>query len=92
VQHEVASCIIKDGLSTPTKIRTSLRGMVVDERGCKPPARDVATGTFHQLFSAPFFFLVLSWGAAVGHRTVDFQAVAGTLPTELGKMLSLEGL
>jgi hypothetical protein len=38
-----------DTVTTKPKIRTSLRGMVVDERGCTPPARDVATGTFHQL-------------------------------------------
>jgi hypothetical protein len=35
-------------------VRASLRGMVVDERGCTPPARDVATGTSHQLFSSSF--------------------------------------
>ena len=32
--------------TTKPKIRTY---MVVDERGCTPPARDVATGTFHDL-------------------------------------------
>ena len=35
-----------DTVTTKLKIRTY---MVVDERGCTPPARDVATGTFHHL-------------------------------------------
>ena len=35
-----------DTVTTNLKIRTY---MVVDERGCTPPARDVATGTFHHL-------------------------------------------
>jgi hypothetical protein len=56
--------------------------MVVDERGCTPPARDVVTRTFHQLISSSWFCvwgLRSAVGAAVESVFVDGAAAARSL-------------
>jgi hypothetical protein len=51
-------CWFHCGLVRQPISASSLRGMVVDERGCTPPARDGATGTSHQLSYSSILLLV----------------------------------
>jgi hypothetical protein len=72
VRRQIA--YLRKGDDTQFKIRTSLRGMVVDERGCTPPAPDVATGTSHQLM-----YQLLSSSLHHDHLTSDPGGVRGAV-------------